>query len=52
MKKGIITLGIFVCLGLSLGAQTGTIATTSTSESASQAEIKFDKELHDFGTIP
>ncbi len=52
MKKGIITLGIFVCLGLSLGAQTSTIATTSTSESASQAEIKFDKELHDFGTIP
>lgn len=55
MKKIIITLGIFVCLGLTINAQTASSSITSAQpaqNSATQAEIKFDKELHDFGTIP
>jgi archaellum component FlaG (FlaF/FlaG flagellin family) len=54
MKKRIITLGIFACLGLSITAQTASSAPPAqqAQTSATQAEIKFDNELHDFGTIP
>ena len=52
MKKALLTLSIFVCLGLSLNAQTASTTSTSAQTSTSQAEIKFDKEVHDFGTIP
>ena len=52
MKKAVLALGIFVCLGLTINAQTASTTGTSVQSSTSQAEIKFDKELHDFGTIP
>lgn len=51
MKKVVLALSIFICLGLSLNAQTAQ-ATYPTQPSTTQAEIKFDSELHDFGTIP
>jgi archaellum component FlaG (FlaF/FlaG flagellin family) len=53
MKKVVTTLSIFICLGGSLSAQT-TSSTSTPAQNApsSQAEIKFDSELHDFGTIP
>lgn len=55
MKKIIITLGIFACSSLTINAQTASVSATSsqpTQNPATQAEIKFDQELHDFGTIP
>jgi hypothetical protein len=58
MKKIIITLSIFACSGLIIKAQTApaTPAPAATSEQpaapASLAEIKFDTEYHDFGTVP
>jgi hypothetical protein len=51
MKKIIITLSIFACSGLSAMAQIAPAAST-TEQSASLAEIKFDTEYHDFGTLP
>jgi|SRR3954464_5657205 hypothetical protein len=57
MKKIAITLSLFACLGLSINAQTSATTTTPTPDPATQtitslAEIKFETELHDFGTIP
>jgi hypothetical protein len=55
MKKIIITLSIFTCSGLSMMAQIAPAATTSEQQPAapaSLAEIKFDTEYHDFGTVP
>lgn len=51
MKKILLTLSILTCLTLMNNAQTANPATTA-SASATQADIKFDKEIHDFGTIP
>ena len=53
MKKIATTLSLFVCLGLSIKAQTGENGTPQAAQAiTSLAEIKFDSELHDFGTIP
>jgi archaellum component FlaG (FlaF/FlaG flagellin family) len=53
MKKVIITLSIFACSALSIEAQTApATASTIAEPNPSQAEIKFDTEYHDFGTIP
>jgi hypothetical protein len=53
MKKIIITLSIFACSGLTIKAQIAPAATPSEQPAApaSLAEIKFDTELHDFGTV-
>jgi len=55
MKKAIITLSIFTCT-LAINAQTTPPAAPAKPEtpqaSTSLAEITFEKELHDFGTIP
>ncbi|HET6224837.1 MAG TPA: DUF1573 domain-containing protein [Bacteroidia bacterium] len=54
MKKITITLSLFACFGLSLNAQTGqpTAPPAPVQAVTSLAEIKFDTEVHDFGTIP
>jgi hypothetical protein len=55
MKKVIITLSILACTGLSVMAQIAPATTTSEQQpaaSVSLAEIKFDTEYHDFGTVP
>ncbi len=52
MKKSIFTVSIIACLALSVQAQTNTTPQPAVVQSATQAEIKFDRELHDFGTIP
>ena len=52
MKKIAITLSLCAFLGLTIKAQTGeNIANPIAQTPASLAEIKFDAELHDFGTI-
>src|SRR4051794_9683492 len=56
MKKIAITLSLFACLGLSINAQTSATTTTPTPDPATQtitslAEIKFETDIHDFGTI-
>lgn len=53
MKKIAITLSLCAGFALPIVAQTGeNTATPVVQTPASLAEIKFDAELHDFGTIP
>ncbi len=52
MKKIIITLSILACSGLSIIAQTAPAEGAAAQVNTSLAEIKFDTEFHDFGTVP
>ena len=52
MKKIAITLSLCAFSGLTIKAQTGENTANPIAQTpASLAEIKFDAELHDFGTI-